>query len=366
MGEDYAKGSNPSPYPAAAPHMQPPPPYPNVGAGPMYPPPPQAGAAPPPAAPPPYTSAYPAPPVADSGMAVGVPVNAVPVQPQHHMPTSLVTLASPSQQPPGNIVNYTFPILSPEERHRQAQERARVEEEQNKGKGFLSKLGKRMEKELVKLEDTMNHMHSHLKASDHAHANVFEAAVGKLSTVSKIAIGGGTTKTWRELFQRPPEENLRNYFACSLHSSGGGVGGVLYVGTLSIAFASDRQINFIDQAGNQVFGQYKVLAPLRNVAAFNRKVDAEKPAVTYIQALLANGTQLWFTGFVNYELAVYTCDLAMSEAPYYEGGGRPPSAQAPASSAGTGGVPTGGAGSSVPPAGVVPPAYPGLPPSHTI
>eukprot|EP00959_Pyramimonas_sp_CCMP1952_P114391 2391986-Pyramimonas_sp.AAC.2 len=54
-----------------------------------------------------------------------------------------------------------------------------------------------------------------------------------------MVAAGGTAKYWQRMFAVPPHEKMVASFACYLTGQGGLVPGVLFVGTLSLAWASD-------------------------------------------------------------------------------------------------------------------------------
>ena len=61
----------------------------------------------------------------------------------------------------------------------------------------------------------------------------------RVSAVTKMMAAGGTTKYWRKMFSPPEVEKMVASFACYLTGQTELVPGVLFVGSLSIAWASD-------------------------------------------------------------------------------------------------------------------------------
>mmetsp|Transcript_19191 Transcript_19191/g.32251 ORF Transcript_19191/g.32251 Transcript_19191/m.32251 type:complete len:226 (+) Transcript_19191:265-942(+) len=126
--------------------------------------------------------------------------------------------------------------------------------------------------------------------------NSLETTTGKCSYVAKMMAAGGTTKYWRKMFSPPASELLTSSFACYLFGQTGLVPGVMFVGTLSLAFASDT----LQPAADQYL---KVHLPYERISVFQptRKGDSR-----YVGAIMLDGFQFWFSGFADTEAALKT------------------------------------------------------------
>lgn len=130
------------------------------------------------------------------------------------------------------------------------------------------------------------------------HATV-HTAVGKLQNYRLLTPGSAQT-FWREEFQPPASEVLKNYYACHLSTTTGPVPGSLFVATHSFSFMSDRPLTYNTGPASTAWSFYKVTLPLDKVADVVVPPGSEK----YIQVNTTDGHQFWFMGFISFDRAV--------------------------------------------------------------
>ena len=67
--------------------------------------------------------------------------------------------------------------------------------------------------------------------------------MGKIANPHFLTQAGAET-LWREHFWSPPEEHLKHFFFCNLHTSVGLCPGTLFVTTHSLGFVSDVEFEY--------------------------------------------------------------------------------------------------------------------------
>jgi hypothetical protein len=88
--------------------------------------------------------------------------------------------------------------------------------------------------------------------------SIADAAMGRVSQITKVIAEGGYEKIFHQTFDVLPEEKLKKPFACYLSTSAGPVMGVLYLSTVKLAFCSDNPLAYKVGDKNE-WSYYKVV-----------------------------------------------------------------------------------------------------------
>lgn len=88
--------------------------------------------------------------------------------------------------------------------------------------------------------------------------SIADAAMGRVSQITKVIAEGGYEKIFHQTFDVLPEEKLKKPFACYLSTSAGPVMGVLYLSNVKLAFCSDNPLAYKVGDKNE-WSYYKVL-----------------------------------------------------------------------------------------------------------
>jgi len=131
----------------------------------------------------------------------------------------------------------------------------------------------------------------------------------KLSYIGSVAMAGGPEAYWRANFEPPKEERLLAYFGCHLATPNRLVSGVLFVGEMAAAFASDR----VESGAEDKVGDVKQTIlystttciqmnnndhSQRYVELCTQQVKAIVGRFRYIGLVQNTGNVFWFTGFI--------------------------------------------------------------------
>ena len=145
-------------------------------------------------------------------------------------------------------------------------------------------LGKALDKATQKTSQMLSH------ASAAGWTNTLTTVSGKADYVARMVSSGGTAGYWKKMFSPPASEKLVSTWATHLYAQNGGmVAGVLFVGSLSVAFASDS---------TQGDGQFlKLHVPYQNVRQYQPATYQGQPSVG---VFTLDGFQFWFTGFTDH------------------------------------------------------------------
>ena len=88
--------------------------------------------------------------------------------------------------------------------------------------------------------------------------SITDAAMGRISQVTKVIAEGGYEKIFHQTFEVAPGEKLKKPYACYLSTSAGPVMGVLYLSNVKVAFCSDNPLAY--QVGDKTeWSYYKVI-----------------------------------------------------------------------------------------------------------
>lgn len=143
--------------------------------------------------------------------------------------------------------------------------------------------------------------------------SIADAAMGRVSQITKVIAEGGYEKIFHQTFDVLPEEKLKKPFACYLSTSAGPVMGVLYLSNVKLAFCSDNPLAY--KVGDQnEWSYYKVAIPLAQLRSVNPSTSRTNAAEKYIQVVSVDNHEFWFMGFVYYDSAVKHLQEALQEA----------------------------------------------------
>ncbi|KAG8073769.1 hypothetical protein GUJ93_ZPchr0006g43284 [Zizania palustris] len=121
-------------------------------------------------------------------------------------------------------------------------------------KDVLGKMGKRFGEAARKTENLTGNFWQHLKTGP----SITDAAMGRISQVTKVIAEGGYDKIFHQTFDVLPDEKLKKPYACYLSTSAGPVMGVLYLSNKKLAFCSDNPLAY--KVGDKdEWSYYKVL-----------------------------------------------------------------------------------------------------------
>ncbi|XP_047085027.1 GEM-like protein 1 [Lolium rigidum] len=176
-------------------------------------------------------------------------------------------------------------------------------------KDVLGKMGKRFGEAARKAENTTGNFWQHLKTGP----SIADAAMGRVSQITKVIAEGGYEKIFHQTFDVLPEEKLKKPFACYLSTSAGPVMGVLYLSTVKLAFCSDNPLAYKVGDKNE-WSYYKVVIPLAQLRSVNPSTSRTNSAEKYIQVVSVDNHEFWFMGFVYYDSAVKNLQEALQEA----------------------------------------------------
>ncbi|KAJ6791768.1 GEM-like protein 1 [Iris pallida] len=176
-------------------------------------------------------------------------------------------------------------------------------------KDVLGRWRKKIGETTKMTEDIGRNMWQHLKTGP----SVAEAAMGRLAQGTKVIAEGGYEKIFRQTFDKMPEEELKNTYACYLSTSAGPVMGILYISTAKLAFCSDNPLPY--KVGDKTeWSYYKVVVPLLQLRSANPSVGKANPAEKYIQVVSIDNHEFWFMGFVSYDSALNSLQEALQNA----------------------------------------------------
>jgi hypothetical protein len=89
-------------------------------------------------------------------------------------------------------------------------------------------------------------------------SSITDAAMGRVSQITKVIAEGGYEKIFHQTFDVAPGEKLMKPYACYLSTSTGPVMGVLYLSTVKLAFCSDNPLSY--KVGDKIeWSYYKVI-----------------------------------------------------------------------------------------------------------
>jgi len=130
--------------------------------------------------------------------------------------------------------------------------------------------------------------------------NILSTAGGKINYLGNMIRAGGTSSYWRKMFTVPKEEKLIETYACHMQAQGNQkVPGILFIGTLSLAYCSDEPIG--------ANGYLQMHLPLERVHSFQpsqRGTTFGKEE--WLGAIMLDGYQFWFTGFIDFQKSIAT------------------------------------------------------------
>ncbi|XBH87231.1 hypothetical protein VPH35_074733 [Triticum aestivum] len=176
-------------------------------------------------------------------------------------------------------------------------------------KDVLGKMGKRFGEAARKTENTAGNFWQHLKTGP----SIADAAMGRVSQITKVIAEGGYEKIFHQTFDVLPEEKLKKPFACYLSTSAGPVMGVLYLSNVKLAFCSDNPLAYKVGDKNE-WSYYKVAIPRAQLRSVNPSTSRTNTAEKYIQVVSVDNHEFWFMGFVYYDSAVKHLQEALQEA----------------------------------------------------
>ncbi|CAL4937966.1 unnamed protein product [Urochloa decumbens] len=163
------------------------------------------------------------------------------------------------------------------------------------------------------LKETCCILRKRLISSVKTGPSITDAAMGRISQVTKVIAEGGYEKIFHQTFEVAPGEKLKKPYACYLSTSAGPVMGVFYLSNVKLAFCSDNPLAY--QVGDKTeWSYYKVVIPLVQLRSVNSSTSRTNASEKYIQVVSVDNHEFWFMGFVYYDSAVKNLQEALQEA----------------------------------------------------